>query len=204
MSVLGLCLEMSFCLTFARHLPYVVASKTPHARALQKVRGSLTWWWHLILLHCITITLSQSLVLVFFCLFLRTSLLTSFLISSHLSLMCIRIWQPIFSYHVDPSPLLHPHSWLPLFHHYGCHQHWFCSTKRGPILIETAMDGDGCSCFFCCSSLLLGSFHLCSFFFGSWCDLGGHYGAALAHGCSPWLSHWWDVSDEHPCRPYST
>ena len=43
----------------------------------------------------------------------------------------------------------------------------------------------GCSCFFCCSSLLLGSFHLYSFFFGSWCDLGGHYGAALAHGCSP-------------------
>ena len=40
-------------------------------------------------------------------------------------------------------------------------------------------------------------------FFGSWCDPWGHHGVALAHGCSPWLSFWWDVSSEHPCRTYS-
>ena len=71
--------------------------QNPPCSALQKVRGSLTWWWHLLLLHCLTITLSQSLVLVFFCLFLRTSLLTSLLTSSHLSSMCIKIWRPMIS-----------------------------------------------------------------------------------------------------------
>ena len=30
--------------------------KTPHARALQKVWGSLTWWWHLFSIHCFTTT----------------------------------------------------------------------------------------------------------------------------------------------------
>ena len=88
---------MSFCLIFMRHLPYKVGSKTPHARTLQKVRGILTWWWHLLLLHCLTINISLSLVLIFFCLFLRTSLLTSFLTSSHLSSMCIMIRWPVIS-----------------------------------------------------------------------------------------------------------
>ena len=41
--------------------------QTTHARALQKVRDSLIWWWHLFLLHCLTITPSQSLVLNFCC-----------------------------------------------------------------------------------------------------------------------------------------
>ena len=39
--------------------------KTPLAQALQKVRGSLTWWWHSFFIHCLTITLLQSLVLDF-------------------------------------------------------------------------------------------------------------------------------------------
>jgi len=63
--VWGLCLKMSFYLTSVRHPPYRVSIKTPHARALQKVRDSLIWWWHLFLLHCLTITPSQSLMLDF-------------------------------------------------------------------------------------------------------------------------------------------
>ena len=104
MSILGLCPETSFLSHFCE-TPFIWGGKqNTHARALQKVWGSLTWWWHLLLLHCLTIILSLSLVLLFFCLFLRTSLLTSFLTSSHLSLMWIRIrWLVISASFLQPS-----------------------------------------------------------------------------------------------------
>ena len=58
------------------------------------------------------------------------------------------------------------------------------SVKRGPASTEAATNGDRQSCCFYCSSLLLGSFHIYSFFFGSWCDSGGHHGIASKDGCS--------------------
>ena len=41
-----------------RHLLLGVTIKTPIARALQKVQGSLTWWWHSFFILCLIITLS--------------------------------------------------------------------------------------------------------------------------------------------------
>ena len=66
-SVLELCPKMSFCLISVRNLLCGMRAKTPHTRALQKVRDSLIWWWHLFILHCLTITPSQSLMLSSFC-----------------------------------------------------------------------------------------------------------------------------------------
>ena len=60
-----LCLKTNSHLYFMRHLHLGVTIKIPLTRALQKVRDSLTWWWHSFSIHCLTITLSQSLVLNF-------------------------------------------------------------------------------------------------------------------------------------------
>ena len=43
MNVLGLCPKMNSCLTSVRHIHLGLTVKTPLTRALQKVRGSLTW-----------------------------------------------------------------------------------------------------------------------------------------------------------------
>ena len=96
-SILGLCLKTSFYLIFVRHLPYGVSVKKPHAQALQKVWDFIIWWWHLFLLHCLTISLSQNLVLDFCYPSWRILLLTSLLTSSFPLLMFIKIWQPVIS-----------------------------------------------------------------------------------------------------------
>ena len=74
--VWGLCPNTSFCLSSVRHLHHGVTLKTPHARALQKVRGSWIWWWHLFYIPYLTIILLLSLVLTFCCPSLRTLPLT--------------------------------------------------------------------------------------------------------------------------------
>ena len=81
--VWGLCLKMNSRLFYVRHLLLGVTIKTPLAWALQKVRDFLTWWWHSFSIHCLTITLSQSLVLNFYYPFLRDSLLIFSLTSSY-------------------------------------------------------------------------------------------------------------------------
>ena len=96
-NIWGLCPKTSFCHISVRHLPYGVNVKTLHAWALQKVQDSLIWWWHLFLLHYLTITLSQSLVLDFCCPSLSILLLTSPLTSSLPSLMFIRIQRLVIS-----------------------------------------------------------------------------------------------------------
>ena len=62
------------CFSSVRHLHLRVTVKTPLARVLQKVQGSLIWWWHLFYIPCLTITPLQSLVLDFCYPFLRDSL----------------------------------------------------------------------------------------------------------------------------------
>ena len=56
---------MNSRLSFVSHLFHGVIVKTPHARASQKVRGSLTWWWHSFFILCFTITLLPSLMRIF-------------------------------------------------------------------------------------------------------------------------------------------
>ena len=75
MSIWRLCAKTSSRLAFVRHLYLRVTVKTPHAWALQNVWDSLIWSWHSFSIHCLTITLSQSLVLDFCYPFLRDSLL---------------------------------------------------------------------------------------------------------------------------------
>ena len=62
------------CFSSVRHLHLRVTVKTPLARVLQEVQGSLIWWWHLFYIPCLTITPLQSLVLDFCYPFLRDSL----------------------------------------------------------------------------------------------------------------------------------
>ena len=62
------------CFSSVRHLHLRVTVKTPLARVLQEVQGSLIWWWHLFYISCLTITPLQSLVLDFCYPFLRDSL----------------------------------------------------------------------------------------------------------------------------------
>ena len=62
------------CFSSVRHLHLRVTVKTPLARVLQKVQGSLIWWWHLFYIPCLTITPLRSLVLDFCYPFLRDSL----------------------------------------------------------------------------------------------------------------------------------
>ena len=87
-------------------------------------------------------------------------------------------------------------------YHHGCHMRWFHLAKRGPASTKTATSGDDQSYSFCCSSIFLGSFYLCSW----WCDPRGHHGATSANGgwlwWSSWLSHKWDVLDEHLSRSH--
>ena len=78
---LRLCPKTNSRLYFVRNLHLGVTIKTPLARALQKVWGSLTWWWHSFSILCLNITLSQSLVLDFCYPSLRASLLIFPLIS---------------------------------------------------------------------------------------------------------------------------
>ena len=52
------------------------------------------------------------------------------------------------------------------------------------------------------SSGFFHSFFIRSFFIGKWCDPRGDRGTGSAHGCLPWHTQWWVVSNEHPCQPY--
>ena len=122
-----LCLKMNFCLSFLRHLHLRVTVKTPFTQALQKVRGSWIWWWHLSYIPCLTIILLLSLVLVFYYPLLRTLPSTFPLISYSPLQMSIRIRWPMISLSfllpsrgsfviplfLIPSLLISP-SWVPL------------------------------------------------------------------------------------------
>ena len=66
-SIWGQCPKRNSHLASMRHLLLRVTIKTPLARALQKVWGSLIWWWHLFFILCLTIALLQSFVLDFCC-----------------------------------------------------------------------------------------------------------------------------------------
>ena len=63
--IYNLCPKTNSLLSFVRHLLHGVIVKTFHTRALQKVQGSLTWWWHSFFILCLTITRLPSLVLAF-------------------------------------------------------------------------------------------------------------------------------------------
>ena len=92
-----LCLKTSFCLSSVRHLLHGLNFKTPHAWALQKVRGSWIWWWYLFYISCLTIILLLSLMLTFYCPWSRTLSLTFPLTSYSPLYMFIRIQRPVIS-----------------------------------------------------------------------------------------------------------
>ena len=87
-------------------------------------------------------------------------------------------------------------------YHHGCHMRWFRLAKWGPASTKTATSGDDQSYSFCYSTIFLGSFYL----YNWWCHPRGHHCATSADGgwlwWSSWLSHKWDVLDEHPSRSY--